>query len=579
MAVRTLLLVALLATSPTLVAEPPAPLAAGTHFVRPGDTLEDLAILYFGSNERWQEIWRLNPQVKNPHLLQPGEPIRMPPATGGERPVGQIAKVSRSVDAQPVPLPWRPAGVTDLLVENDGIRTARKASSLLRFTDGSDLTLTEESLVFIRRQGARKEAAAPREVEIVTGQADLAASPVANALPSPPIEIVIGPARAKPRAGAGGRLETRARKAEAGDAQVMLYRGESTVEAAGAAVALAPGTGTRVVVGQPPTPPEPLPSAPALLAPPPGATIDCGAPRLAWSAVAGAVSYVLELCTDAGCGALVERKLGLTATSEQPTLPVGDYYWRVTARTASGLDGFPSTARALTISETKPVAAGKPDELRLALTGERVRAGDWLFVLPSASATLRLADDTEADPAWTVLNHGQPVPRSQLAGPWPSGLQALSARLADLCGRELESATFRFVVDGEAPNLRAEAGAAGGGKRQGKADRSGPGELALWWTQDGERWQPLAWNGAAIPVYGPIRLAADSPFTGRAGGSSFAVSRGQALWLSGDDGAGCGLHRFTLRASRGSSGSAATLTADLADHLGNRREVTVEIGP
>ena len=53
--------------------------SAGTayHVVRPGETLEYLAAFYLGSHERWREIWGLNPEIPNPHLIRPGQRLKV----------------------------------------------------------------------------------------------------------------------------------------------------------------------------------------------------------------------------------------------------------------------------------------------------------------------------------------------------------------------------------------------------------------------------------------------------------------------------------------------------------------------
>ncbi len=45
--------------------------------VKKGDWLSKYAKEYLGDPHRWPEIWKLNPHIKNPHLIYPGQEVRI----------------------------------------------------------------------------------------------------------------------------------------------------------------------------------------------------------------------------------------------------------------------------------------------------------------------------------------------------------------------------------------------------------------------------------------------------------------------------------------------------------------------
>ena len=47
------------------------------YVVKKGDTLWDISALFLNSPWMWPEIWYVNPQVSNPHLIYPGDELTL----------------------------------------------------------------------------------------------------------------------------------------------------------------------------------------------------------------------------------------------------------------------------------------------------------------------------------------------------------------------------------------------------------------------------------------------------------------------------------------------------------------------
>ena len=347
---------------------------SGWHVVRPGDTLEGLAERFLGSSEYWRDLHQLNPFVRDPDLLFPGQRLRIFLERPTARLSAQVMAVAHDVRQLPAPVPWRPASEGDVLLERDALRTAKAASARLRFDDGATVTLSEDSLVFIRRQSAASAPLPKKEIEIQLGQVDVESPPVDAGRQAAPgtatgrggrsqdaIEVVVAGARSLATPVAGSPISTRSRRGTDDLAQFMVFSGKSTVSAAGVKLEVPAGSGTSVAPKAKPGPVEALLPAPSDPRPAEGDEIEQAAPQFAWSPVPGADHYIVEVCRDPACGAVVARAPTFTAGSLQldvaSGLPAGELFWRVTAVAASGLDGYPGAAiRVQAVDVVRPPA-------------------------------------------------------------------------------------------------------------------------------------------------------------------------------------------------------------------------------
>jgi LysM repeat protein len=88
---------------------PPAlnPRHPDTYVVKPGDTLWDIAAMFLRDPWYWPEIWQINPQVANPHLIYPGDILSLAyqngrPVVQAERGGGRVERLSPRVRSEPL---------------------------------------------------------------------------------------------------------------------------------------------------------------------------------------------------------------------------------------------------------------------------------------------------------------------------------------------------------------------------------------------------------------------------------------------------------------------------------------------
>ncbi len=82
--------------------QPPSPVLNPRHpdsyVVQRGDTLWDIASMFLRDPWYWPEIWQINPQVENPHLIFPGDTLSLA-YLGDGRPVINVERGPQVADA------------------------------------------------------------------------------------------------------------------------------------------------------------------------------------------------------------------------------------------------------------------------------------------------------------------------------------------------------------------------------------------------------------------------------------------------------------------------------------------------
>ncbi len=543
------------------------------YVIRPGDTIEGLTVRYLGSRDRWRENADLNKDLfPNPHVIQPGEHVQLLLPTTMPADGALVREISNRVEDQPsliAPLEWSDARKGELLRARDGVKTHEQSSAELKFADETALLVTEQSIVFIGDAEATLAQVDRTQIEIVVGQADLEGSTAGT--DASQFEIVLGDATATPRASEDSAVQTRARRQESGGAQLMVYSGESELEAGGAKVNVGTGMGSSVPEGEPPKPPEKLLLAAADLVPAAGSGLATPRPAFSWAPVEGAESYTLEVCRDARCGALLERVVELSETSWMPAgLPVEKLFWRVTAVSPSGLDGYPSESMDFEIlSDVKDTA---PPEVRISFTGPQLapRSGlnDRWILGPGMEIEVEVEDGLSGVGEWTPAIDGEEVATDALKGPWDRGEHTVTVIASDRAGnrREVE---VPFTFDPDPPELSwgvegsGEAGNTVGEPSDAAAvpsrARRGRRELKI-----GKRYWQLDSDMAEILV---------RPQTGKPVGLEGlgSIGRDHGLWVLAQDAVCSELDDLSYELVPGSEKRQYILRIEAIDCVGNKR--------
>jgi hypothetical protein len=114
---------------------PLAPDAPDTYVVKKGDTLWDIAGVFLKYPWYWPEIWYVNPQVQNPHLIYPGDVLRLVYVDGKPRVTVETAgevRLSPQVRTEPLSESVRaiPYGLLMNFVQRPGVLDKKQIKNL-----------------------------------------------------------------------------------------------------------------------------------------------------------------------------------------------------------------------------------------------------------------------------------------------------------------------------------------------------------------------------------------------------------------------------------------------------------------
>lgn len=259
-------------------------------------------------------------------------------------------------------LQWVGADKTIVLNKADLVRTGSGASAEIRFFDGTVFHVRADSLLAIEETS--EDPASKRRVvaaRISSGEVNFQTVPrnvpgSAAVFSTPTVRTTAGDNSA-------GNILVQ----ESGDSGIKIFRGTARAESrTGEKIDLAANTGVRVDAGGKLGPKITLPGIPILLAPPDQADIRYPNPPsattlLAWKAVAGAVSYHLQLdYGPAFSRPVVDRKNWQSGSMELRGLDVGTYYWKVAALDKDSVEGSFSEFSRFSVTRPTGVPAGGP---------------------------------------------------------------------------------------------------------------------------------------------------------------------------------------------------------------------------
>lgn len=161
--------------------------------VQRGDTLWDIAALYLSEPWRWEDIWLINPELDNPHLIFPGDVLRLTWVDGEPR-----LTVAERED--------RPVRLTEDDMDDDGVVRLSPAVRVQPLADAIPTVPRERISAFLNRSLIVSEEMLENAAYVVGGDEG---------------RIVLG---------AGDRVYARGDWGEVGDTYEVFRRGERYVD-------------------------------------------------------------------------------------------------------------------------------------------------------------------------------------------------------------------------------------------------------------------------------------------------------------------------------------------------------------
>lgn len=348
-----------------------------------GDTLIGLAKRYFIDPEKWPDLQQLN-AVKNPRKLQPNSILKIPiewlrevPATASIAVLQGKVSVKRANEEKSL-------AVGDSLMPGDIVQTAKDGSLVMQFIDGSKALLLKESELKLDRL-----ASYPKTGMVAT-------------------ELLLQRGRVESKVqtlkGAAARYEIRTPMAQLGvrgtdfrvgvddasnSSSSEVLEGGVKATASDTTIEVQKGFGTRIALGEAPSPPVELLPPPDLSAIP--ALIDRTPIRFRWAPSPSATGYRVQIEREKQSDTILDDSLFKNTEASFPDLPDGRYAMRVRAIDANGLEGFNASRDVVIKARPEPPFLQSPED-KITVRGDRPQF-KWAKVSEAANYHFQLARD------------------------------------------------------------------------------------------------------------------------------------------------------------------------------------------
>ncbi len=342
--------------------------------VQEGDTCGTIAERWYGSPRRYDRIHEHNPDLgPMPHHLHAGQVLQLPlpRERGADATVTDARGTVRAQRSSESTMSG--AHIGEDLDSGSRVSTSERSSAELTFRSSSVAAIREQTLVIVHGASVERVREEGTHAELREGSLISRLSSLSGHAP-----LVVDTPVAQVQVGEGETSVDVARTS--GDTAISTHSGHaSNVHATPAgvehtSVEVPSGHGTIVRRGHPPTPPRPLPVAPAWSAGEArsflGAIDSGGTMRGSWLPAPSASAYRVEIARrEDGRDLVFQVEVAASVTRfEAYHFPAGRYFVRVATLDADRLEGRPANGepfeivgvRFLSPGEVAPDAASNP---------------------------------------------------------------------------------------------------------------------------------------------------------------------------------------------------------------------------